>query len=140
MLNRGLTGAFGFGTDIGGYLDYYNIIDGKEVFDVSPTTRELFLRWSEWAALTPIFRLHGAIVVEHTPWSFPKTLRLYESIERLHVSAAHLIEQLWEQADQTGVGPLTTPVAAELSQLPFFFRCGTRPFTPPPRNNRKPER
>ena len=201
MLNRGLTGAFGFGTDIGGYLDVYNIINGQEVFRVSPTTRELLLRWAEWAALTPVFRLHGAVVVEHTPWSFPKTLPIYDAIAKLHVAAEPLIEQLWKQADETGVpvtrplyleypedpqaaqedqewmlgpdvlvapvveqsatsrevyfpagcwhdpetgqtetGPVTAVADAEISQLPFFFRCGTRPFTPPRRNNRARER
>ena len=193
MLNRGLTGAFGYGTDIGGYLDFYDReINGKEVIELEPTSRELLLRWAEWAALTPIFRLHGAIVIEHTPWSFPRTLSTYRTIERLHQSAENLIQELWQQADETGLpitrplylefpddpeaarqsqewmlgpdvlvapiieqsadsrsvyfpegcwrnpadgqteqGPVNAEVTATLSQLPFFFRCGTTPFKPP---------
>jgi alpha-glucosidase (family GH31 glycosyl hydrolase) len=192
MLNRGLTGAFGFGTDIGGYLDFYDrTINGREVIKLEPTTRELLLRWAEWAALTPIFRLHGAIVTEHTPWSFPRTESIYKSIQQLHQSAEPLIEELWKQADETGEpitrplyleypddpqaaeqtqewmlgpdvlvapvveksvkgrsvyfpegcwsdpangqteeGPVSADVRATLSQLPFFFRCGTTPFRP----------
>jgi len=201
MLNRGLTGAYGYGTDIGGYLDFFdNIINGEHVFRLEPTTRELLLRWAEWAALTPVFRLHGAITHEHTPWSFPRTLAVYKAIEKLHISAEPLIEELWKQADETGlpitrplyleypddpqaalqsqewmlgpdvlvapvveqsatgrsvyfpsgcwhdpatgqtqVGPASAEVPATLSQLPFFFRCETQPFTPPARYDRSPE-
>ncbi len=60
MLSRAIGGAFGFGTDIGGYYDY----------TTPPTTKELFLRWAEWAALSPVFRLHGSgRTGTHTPWS-----------------------------------------------------------------------
>ena len=61
MLNRGVGGAFGFTTDIGGYFD---------IGPYQPTTKELFLRWAEWAALSPLFRLHGSVGAgTHTPWS-----------------------------------------------------------------------
>lgn len=194
MLNRALTGAYGFGTDIGGYLDVLSLVEGKEEFYLDPTTRELFLRWAEWAALTPVFRLHGAIVTEHTPWSFPQTHNLYRAISQLHEAAAPLIESLWREADATGLpvtrplyleypddpvaaeqrqewllgpdvlvapivvkeaagrsvyfpegcwqdpetgkqftGPGSDTVDADLEQLPFFFKCGTRPFAPPGR-------
>ena len=43
MLNRAIGGAFGYSTDIGGYYDY----------TTPPTTKPLFLRWAEWAALSP---------------------------------------------------------------------------------------
>jgi alpha-glucosidase (family GH31 glycosyl hydrolase) len=78
MLNRAIGGAFGFTTDIGGF------------FDVGPyqaTTKELFLRWAEWAALSPFFRLHGSVLAgTHTPWSYDhRTLRVYKRLERLHL-------------------------------------------------------
>ena len=44
------------------------------------------------------------------------------------------------ETGQTETGPVTADADAEISQLPFFFRCGTRPFTPPRRNNRARER
>ena len=56
MLNRAIGGAYGFTTDIGGYFD---------VGPYQPTTKELFLRWAEWAALSPIFRLHGSVARRH---------------------------------------------------------------------------
>ncbi len=118
MLNRGLTGAFGFGTDIGGYMDFYDrTIEGDETIKIEPTTRELLLRWAEWAALTPVFRLHGALIIEHTPWSFPQTTAIYKSIQRLHKSVEPLIEELWREADQTGV-PITRPLYLEYPDDP----------------------
>ncbi len=187
MLNRAIGGAFGYSTDIGGYYDL-----GEAG---GPTTRELFLRWAEWAALSPLFRLHGALSAEHTPWAKGiHAVTLYRALSELHVSATSLISALWKQADETGVpitrplylaypedpqaatqdqewllgpdvlvapvvergatsravyfpsgcwrspetgqevlGPRSEAVAAALRQLPFFFKCGTRPFTPPGR-------
>ncbi len=187
MLNRAIGGAFGFGTDIGGYFD---------IGPYSPTTKELFLRWAEWAALTPVFRLHGSVSAGvHAPWSYDQqTVDIYDALSELHMAAGPLIRTLWAQADREGVPPteplylaypsdpraaqqqqewllgadvLVAPVvtegatsrsvyfphgcwrspatgqvvrgvreltvAASIGALPFYFRCGTRPFTPPGR-------
>lgn len=181
MLNRAIGGAYGFATDIGGYYDY----------TTPPTTKELLLRWAEWAALSPIFRLHGSgRAGTHTPWSYDRqTVRIYRALSLLHERAEPLILRLWRQADRTGIpptrplwlefpgdrqaaaqqqewmlgdkvlvapvvaegatsrtvyfpagcwrdprsgvtrrGPLSTPVSAPLARLPYFFRCGTKPF------------
>jgi alpha-glucosidase len=187
MLGEAVGGAYGFGTDIGGYADY----------NTPPTTKQLFIRWAEWAALTPVFRLHGAgRTGTHTPWSFDRqTVRIYNAISRLHLAAAPLILKLWRQAYRTGMpitrplwlqypndpravaqgeewllgpdvlvapvvtegasvrkvyfpvgcwrsprgaiapatrrryrGPLEVTISAPLGRLPYFFRCGTRPF------------
>ncbi len=103
MLSRGVSGAYGFGTDIGGYYD----IGPYE----NPTNRELFLRWAEWAALSPVFRLHGALLAGvHTPWMYgPETLRTYIALSRLHTRAAPLILKLWKAADRTGI-PVARPL------------------------------
>ena len=183
MLNRAIGGAYGYSTDIGGY--YFD--------ETGATTRELFVRWAEWAALSPIFRLHGGLLVEHTPWGLHAT-SIYKLLSRLHVSAESLIRTLWQQADETGMpitrplyleypedpqaaeqdqewllgpdvlvapvvqrkaharsvyfpsgcwrspetgeevtGPRSHTITASLTQLPFFFACGTEPFTPPGR-------
>jgi alpha-glucosidase len=184
MLNRGVGGLFGYMTDIGGYFD---------IGPYSPTTKELFLRWAEWAALSPQFRLHGSVGAgTHTPWSFDEeTVEVYNALSRLHLSARPLILDLWRAAAATGMpvarplylaypddpvaveqdqqwllGPdvLVAPVVTEgvsarnvyfprgcwqhpesgaryegprwgrvdapLGVLPYFFRCGTRPFEP----------
>jgi alpha-D-xyloside xylohydrolase len=97
MLNRAVGGAYGFGTDIGGYFD----------LTTPPTTKELFLRWAEWAALSPVFRLHGAGPTgTHTPWSFDsQTVKVYRRLSRLHLDAVPLIMRLWHHASRTGIPP-----------------------------------
>src|SRR5262249_13650095 len=87
MLNRAVGGAFGFATDIGGYYDY----------TTPPTTKQLFLRWAEWAALSPIFRLHGSgRSGTHAPWTYDaQTVRTYRALSLLHERAAPLILRLW---------------------------------------------
>lgn len=101
MLSRAVGGAFGFGTDIGGYFDYTS----------PPTTKELFIRWAEWAALSPVFRLHGSgRSGTHTPWSYDaETVRLYDALSRLHLRARPLILALWREAVRTGI-PVTRPL------------------------------
>ena len=184
MLNRAVGGAYGFTTDIGGYEDA----------TTGATTKELFLRWAEWAALSPLFRDHGsADSGTHTPYSYDaQTLKAYIVLSRLHQRAAPLIQRLWKQATRTGMpvtrplwlayphdpraaeqdqewllGPdvLVAPVVtsgatsrtvylpkgcwvrepsghrssggryvtakASLTALPFWFRCGSRPFRTP---------
>jgi alpha-D-xyloside xylohydrolase len=182
MLNRGVGGLFGYMTDIGGYFD---------IGPYSPTTKELFIRWAEWAALSPQFRLHGSVGAgTHTPWSFDEeTVRIYNALSRLHLAARPLILSLWRDGVRTGApvarplylaypddpsavaqdqqwmlgpdvlvapvvvegatsrdvyfprgcwehpesgarfeGPRSARVDAPLGVLPYFFRCGTRPF------------
>ena len=97
MLNRAIGGAFGFGTDIGGYFD----------LTTPPTTKELFIRWAEWAALSPVFRLHGAGPTgTHTPWSFDdETVRIYNRLSKLHLKAVPLILRLWKKGVRNGMPP-----------------------------------
>ncbi len=104
MLNRAIGGAFGFTTDIGGYYDV----------TTPPTTKELLLRWAEWAALSPIFRLHGSgRAGTHTPWSYDaQTVSTYTALSLLHQRAAPLILKLWREADRTGIPP-TRPLWLE---------------------------
>ena len=98
MLNRAIGGAFGYTTDIGGYLDLYT---------PKPTTKELLLRWAELAVFTPFFRLHGSLINgTHTPWRYDRqTVRIYNRLARLHERAVPLILALWRQADRTGIPP-----------------------------------
>jgi alpha-D-xyloside xylohydrolase len=182
MLNRAVGGAFGYMTDIGGYFD---------IGPYEPTTKELFIRWAEWAALSPHFRLHGSVGAgTHMPWYFDdETVRIYRELSVLHRNAGSLIRRLWAEGVRTGIpptrplwlqfpgdaeaarqdqewmlgpdvlvapvvtqratgrdvyfprgcwehpesglrvsGPRRQRVAAGLDELPYFFRCGTRPF------------
>jgi alpha-glucosidase (family GH31 glycosyl hydrolase) len=101
MLNRAIGGAYGFTTDIGGFYDV----------PYGATDKELFTRWTEWAALSPFFRIHGSVDAgTHTPWSYDAaTLRAYKRLARLHRRAEPLIVRLWKRAEKTGV-PITRPL------------------------------
>lgn len=98
MLNRAIGGAYGFTTDIGGFFD---------VGPYQPTSKELFIRWAEWAALSPFFRIHGSVAAgTHTPWSYDaQTLAIYRRMAALHGRARALIRRLWRLADRTGMPP-----------------------------------
>lgn len=50
MLNLALSGCYVFTTDIGGYFDFLT----------RRTNEELFIRWSQLAALTPVMRIHSS--------------------------------------------------------------------------------
>jgi alpha-D-xyloside xylohydrolase len=101
MLNRAIGGAYGFTTDIGGFFD----------IPYGATGKELFVRWAEWAALSPFFRIHGSVAAgTHTPWSYDaRTLRIYKGLARLHRRAEPLILRLWRAARRTGM-PVTRPL------------------------------
>ena len=102
MLNRAVGGAYGYTTDIGGYFD---------VGPYSATTKELFIRWTQWAALSPMFRVHGSVLNGvHMPWSYDEeTLQRWRALARLHRRAVPLIMRLWKRAKRTGI-PITRPL------------------------------
>jgi alpha-glucosidase len=56
-LNTGLSGVPYWGTDVGGF------------FHAVPETGELYARWFQFGAFTPIFRSHGWVWREHVPWA-----------------------------------------------------------------------
>src|SRR5437764_3889595 len=114
MLNRAIGGAFGYTTDIGGYFD---------IGPYEPTTKELFLRWAEWAALTPFYRLHGSVGAGvHTPWSYDaQTVRAYKRLAALHRRLRPLFVRLWRHADRTGT-PIARPLWLEHPHDPVAVR------------------
>ncbi|MBR8839399.1 MAG: hypothetical protein DSM106950_36700 [Stigonema ocellatum SAG 48.90 = DSM 106950] len=100
MLNRGIGGAYGFTTDIGGYLNYPNRTD-----------KELYLRWTAWSALTPFFRVHNSGLSSTVmPYDFDNdTLDSFAKLAALHQQAIPLIKRLWQEARTTGI-PITRPL------------------------------
>ncbi len=104
MLNRGLGGAYGFNTDIGGYADSLT----------GPVSKELFVRWSQAAALMPVFRVHNSSSTGvKMPWSYDRQTRdIWTAAARLHVEAKPLITRLWREAQSTGL-PITRALTLE---------------------------
>jgi hypothetical protein len=97
MLNRGVGGAFGFNTDIGGYASLFT----------GPPSAELFTRWSEWSALTPFFRVHSSAQNSpRFPWSYgAATYRRWRRMAVLHNRAIPYMQRLWRAGRRTGVPP-----------------------------------
>jgi len=97
MLNRAVGGAFGYTTDIGGYLDLFT----------GPPDEELWTRWHEWAALTPFFRLHNSQRTgTRMPWFFgDAAFARWLSLARLHERAIPLVRRLWAEGRRTGIPP-----------------------------------
>ncbi len=104
MLNRGLGGAYGYTTDIGGYFDSYS--------KAGELSKELFMRWTQWAALSPHFRLHNSCCNTGTrmPWSYDdEALVNWKRMSALHARAKPLIMRLWTRAQRTGL-PVARPL------------------------------
>ena len=100
MLNRGIGGAYGFVNQIGGY------------FDTPPVTKEAFLRWTEWAALSPVFLVHNRFLFGTVhAWSFndDSVVTTFKKYLDLHKRAAPLILRLWQEAHATGM-PIARPL------------------------------
>ncbi len=101
MLNRAVSGAWGFTTDIGGYFDF-----------VTPaTTKELFIRWAQWAVLSPVMRVHGSVNAgTHMPWNYDaETLAIWRQLTALRYRAQPYIQARWQEAHATGM-PITRPL------------------------------
>lgn len=98
MLSRGATGSYGYNTDIGGYFDFHT----------GPASAELYTRWSFWAALSPVFRVHNSSSNGvRMPWFYgEETMEHWRKAAELHLKAAPLIIKLWQEAQTTGVPPV----------------------------------
>jgi alpha-glucosidase/alpha-D-xyloside xylohydrolase len=77
-INTGLSGIPYWGTDIGGFVptDQYS--------------GELFARWFQFAAFTPLFRSHGRDWRMHTPWGWSDGERGVPETKQWHPDAASL--------------------------------------------------
>ena len=100
LLNRSIGGAYGFVTEIGGFID----VAGRP-------SKELLIRWSHHASLMPVHRLHGGpINGTHMPWRYDaETVAEYRRSAERHIAAQPLILQLWREAEATGM-PITRPL------------------------------
>ena len=109
MLNRGVGGAYGFVSEIGGYIDLFGRI--------SP---ELLIRWANHASLMPVFRQHGGpLNGTPMPWRFddPDVVDQYRRAMQRHIAAQPLIYELWQEALETGI-PITRPLWLEYPDDP----------------------
>lgn len=89
-------------SDIGGYFGV--------------PTDEVFIRWSQFAAFSPIMQIHG--MGNREPWNFaPQTLEIYRRYARLHTDLFPYIYTYAQQAAQLG-RPMVRAMALEFGHDP----------------------
>lgn len=110
-LGLAMSGVPYFGTDIGGF--YPNALDG-----------ELYARWFQFGAFSPIFRAHGWVWREHLPWAHGPEV---EAICRRYLELRmRLLPYLYTAAWQAHTGglPLMRPLAMEYPDDPNVWELG----------------
>jgi alpha-glucosidase (family GH31 glycosyl hydrolase) len=110
-LSLAMSGVPYFGTDIGGF--YPNALDG-----------ELYARWFQFGAFSPIFRAHGWVWRQHLPWAHGPDV---EAICRRYLELRmRLLPYLYTIAWQahTRALPLMRPLAMEYPDDPNVWELG----------------
>ncbi len=98
--NAGLSGFPWWASDIGGYFGV--------------PTDEVFTRWSQFAAFSPIMQIHG--MGNREPWNFSdETLRIYRAYAQLHTDLFPYIRVAADQANRSGL-PIMRALALEFPE------------------------
>ena len=97
LLNLGLSGLAGYGTDVGGFFS-----------NCSP---DLLMRWVQFSVFTPLSRIHSFYdCVQQTPWSFGDTcLEVVKKYIEFRARLIPLLEDLLWQAMKDGT-PIMRPM------------------------------
>ncbi|MHB1846875.1 MAG: TIM-barrel domain-containing protein, partial [Deltaproteobacteria bacterium] len=96
--NLSLQGVAAWGSDIGGFSTFLS----------PPTTKELFLRWAEVGAYSPVMRTHHGSDPTQS-WHFDsdaETLQIFGQYAREHLRLFPYLYTQATQATQTGLGIL----------------------------------
>jgi alpha-glucosidase (family GH31 glycosyl hydrolase) len=111
-LNTGLSGIPYWGTDVGGF------------FHPIPESGELYARWFQLGAFSPIFRSHGWVWREHVPWAHGSEV---EAICRQYAELRYRLlpytYTLAWQAHQLGL-PLMRPLVMNYPDDPRVWGLG----------------
>ncbi len=133
LLSRGIGGAFGYNTDIGGYVDPgQGAPPVADNYDFGgPTDKELYLRWTQASAFLPFFRVHNnQRSGVKMPWSFDEEAKdAWVAMALLHRRATPLIRRLWREFPKTGIPPsaplwLMAPGDEKAATQTFEFMVG----------------
>ena len=100
-LSVGICGANAWGPDIGGFFDAY---DGSDI----ARSEELWIRWCQFGALTPVMRDHLGPKRMTTPgavdlWSSAETIDTWRRYARLHNALVPYLYAYSAIAHQTGI-------------------------------------
>ena len=111
-LNTGLSGIPYWGTDIGGF------------FHPIPETGELYARWFQLGAFSPIFRSHGWVWREHVPWAHgPEVEAICRRYAELRYRLLPYTYTLAWQAHTLGL-PLMRPLVLNYPDDPRVWTLG----------------
>jgi alpha-D-xyloside xylohydrolase len=101
-LSAAMSGYAFWGHDVGGYLDQ----------NPSPDQDDLFTRWAQFGALSPLMQMHRQVGLgRQYPWSYsPAALANYVASARLHTRLFPYLYGLAHEAERTGL-PLIRPLA-----------------------------
>jgi alpha-glucosidase len=94
-IGLGLVGVSTYGHDIGGYQSGTN----------APATKELYFRWTELGAWSPVMRTHhGTHPKKQWSWeSDAETIAHFRRYAELHIALVPLFESLAKTASETGL-------------------------------------
>jgi alpha-glucosidase (family GH31 glycosyl hydrolase) len=111
-LNTGLSGVPYWGTDIGGF------------FHPIPESGELYARWFQFGAFSPIFRSHGWVWREHVPWAHgPEVEAICRRYAELRYRLLPYTYTLAWQAHTLGL-PLMRPLVLNYPHDPRVWSLG----------------
>ncbi|MCP5487123.1 MAG: glycoside hydrolase family 31 protein [Verrucomicrobia bacterium] len=109
-LSASISGAPFWSHDIGGYID-------------TPTP-ELYIRWAQFGALSPLMQYHG--VTAREPWLFgEEALNAYRTLAHLRMNLKPYLIGLGKQAEATGL-PIMRPMTLEFPEDQRFLREETQ--------------
>jgi sulfoquinovosidase len=116
-LSAGLMGVAAWGPCIPGFADG---LDG------AAADRELWLRWVQLGALTPVMRTHLGFKSPTPPpvsiWTDERTVAAFRYWASLHVQLQPYICALAEEASRTGI-PIMRPMALEFPDFASWTEC-----------------
>ena len=111
-LNTGMSGVPYWGTDVGGF------------FHSVPATGELYARWFQLGAFSPIFRSHGWVWREHVPWAHgPRVEAICRAYAELRYRLLPYTYTLAWQAHEDGL-PLMRPLVLNYPDDPRVWTLG----------------
>jgi alpha-glucosidase len=111
-LNTGMSGVPYWGSDVGGF------------FHAVPETAELYARWFQLGAFTPIFRSHGWVWREHVPWAHgPRVEAICREFAELRYRLLPYTYSLAWQAHTEGL-PLMRPLVLNYPDDPRVWQLG----------------